>query len=64
VPSDIGQPGTPVGRELVKPTDEQLQLVAGGGLLGLLLGVLLQGGDALAQAPELRLELLLANQAA
>lgn len=34
-----------------------------GHLLGFLLRVLLQGGDALAQAREPRLELLLANQA-
>lgn len=35
----------------------------GGRLLGFLLRVLLQGGDALAQAPEPRLELLFANEA-
>jgi hypothetical protein len=63
VPVGIGQPGTHFGRELVQPTDEHLQLMAGGHLLGFLLGVLLQGGDALAQAPEPRRALHLANEA-
>src|SRR5258708_38386536 len=62
VPVGIGQPGTHFDRELVKPPDEQLELVGSSSLVGLPLCLLLQGGDALAQAPEPRLELRFANE--
>src|SRR5262249_46555252 len=58
----IGQPHAHCGRELVQSPDRQLEVVWGGRVLGLLLRVLLQGGDALAQVREPRLELLFANQ--
>src|SRR5262245_50145351 len=61
VPVGIGQSSPHVGCELVKPTNEQLEVVSSGRLLGFLLEALLQGGKALAR--EARLELLLADKA-
>jgi hypothetical protein len=62
-PVGIGQPCTHVSREFVEPTDEQLEIVSSGRLVGFLLCMLLESGDALAQAREPWLELLFANEA-